>query len=79
MHACVYMCTQHQGSSLVTDICFTETTVGYSSLPPLAVFIAMATVIITRLRTEIKSAREAQIEAINNQIAGLTGPIHLNE
>ncbi len=43
------------------------------------VFMAMVSVILSRLYTQIKTARQAEIEAINQQISGLTGHVSLEQ
>lgn len=50
-----------------------ETNVAYSTVSPLLVFMAIISVIISRLYTQIRLAKQAEIQALNKQIAGLTG------
>jgi hypothetical protein len=69
---------------LHAPICLTlrnraETSVGLSTVTPLMVFMAMVSVILSRLYTQIKTARQAEIEAINQQISGLTGHVSLEQ
>jgi len=52
-----------------------RTNVAFSTVSPLLVFIAMMAVIFSRLFTQITEARQAEIDAINQQIDKLSKPL----